>query len=247
MTESETRYPGGKGVVYQQIINLMPPHRFYLETHVGGGAVIRNKRPAAVNVALDLDPKVRKRWAKGKFMHITFYQADALNYLAGVRRAKDVMIYCDPPYLLETRKSGKRKLYDYEYTEADHLNLLARLKELDPCRIIISGYWSDLYGHELQDWHHIQYEAMTRGGMATENLWFNYDPPTILHDYRYIGADYREREKIRRKQKRFIGKLERMDETERNAILNLIQTEFGGNHGRESEINIQTEKGQILS
>ena len=29
-------YPGGKGGVYQRLINLMPPHEVYIETHLGG-------------------------------------------------------------------------------------------------------------------------------------------------------------------------------------------------------------------
>ncbi|KHE92566.1 MAG: hypothetical protein SCABRO_01681, partial [Candidatus Scalindua brodae] len=41
---SSMNYPGGKGGVFQKLINLMPPHDVYIETHLGGGAVIRNKR-----------------------------------------------------------------------------------------------------------------------------------------------------------------------------------------------------------
>lgn len=28
-------YPGGKGAVYQRLINLMPLHDVYVETHLG--------------------------------------------------------------------------------------------------------------------------------------------------------------------------------------------------------------------
>ena len=40
-------YPGGKAGagVYQTIINLMPPHDVYIEPFLGGGAVMRLKRP----------------------------------------------------------------------------------------------------------------------------------------------------------------------------------------------------------
>ena len=37
---------GGKGGVYQRLINLIPPHDVYIENHLGGGAVIRKKYPA---------------------------------------------------------------------------------------------------------------------------------------------------------------------------------------------------------
>ena len=227
--KSLTRYPGGKGTFFQRIINLMPPHRFYIETHVGGGAVIRNKRPAEVNVALDIDPAVKGRWQNGQSLHITFYQADALKYLRGIRQAQDVMIYSDPPYMMEARKSGK--MYNYEYTDDDHLNLLAALKELDQCKIIISGYWTDLYKKELEDWNHISFEVMTRGGLAWEHLWFNYDWPKELHEYTHLGDTYRDRERIRRKQKRWLKKMAKMETLEREAMLDLIQREYGGKNG----------------
>lgn len=40
-------YPGGKGGagVVQRIINLMPPHRVYLEPFLGGAAVMRARAP----------------------------------------------------------------------------------------------------------------------------------------------------------------------------------------------------------
>ena len=34
-------YPGGKGTAYQKLINLMPPHACYIESHYGSGAVMR--------------------------------------------------------------------------------------------------------------------------------------------------------------------------------------------------------------
>ena len=49
-------YPGGKGLLYQKFINLMPLHEVYIETHLGGGAIMRNKRPARRNIGIDIDP-----------------------------------------------------------------------------------------------------------------------------------------------------------------------------------------------
>ena len=51
-------YPGGKGGdgVYQTIINLMPPHKIYIEPFLGAGAIMRAKRPAPISsIGVDID------------------------------------------------------------------------------------------------------------------------------------------------------------------------------------------------
>ena len=51
-------YFGGKSGagVFQTLINLMPPHEVYIEPFLGGGAVMRLKRPAPLNLGIELDP-----------------------------------------------------------------------------------------------------------------------------------------------------------------------------------------------
>jgi len=58
------RYPGGKGKCYQHVINLMPPHSVYIETHLGGGSVLRHKRPAKRNIAIEVS--LRYDWEEIK-------------------------------------------------------------------------------------------------------------------------------------------------------------------------------------
>jgi site-specific DNA-adenine methylase len=57
-------YPGGKNGagVYQTLINHMPPHTTYIEPFLGSGAIMRLKRPARVNIGIDLDPEVIAQW-----------------------------------------------------------------------------------------------------------------------------------------------------------------------------------------
>ena len=57
-------YPGGKGHCFREIINLMPPHQVYIEPYLGGGAVMRNKRPALINIGLELAPDVLEQTAR---------------------------------------------------------------------------------------------------------------------------------------------------------------------------------------
>ena len=39
----------------QAIIALMPPHDTYIETHLGGGAIMQRKAPARRNIGIDRD------------------------------------------------------------------------------------------------------------------------------------------------------------------------------------------------
>jgi hypothetical protein len=56
-----TGYFGSKAALglYQNIIAMKPPHDTYIETHLGGEAVMRNKPPARNNIAIaiDIDPQ----------------------------------------------------------------------------------------------------------------------------------------------------------------------------------------------
>lgn len=215
-------YPGGKGNAYQKIINLIPPHRTYIESHVGGGAVLRHKRRARSNIAIDVDASALEVLASTIATNgggaVEFINTDAATWLRSYEFQGDEFIYADPPYVMKSRKQ-QRQLYRYEYTTAQHRELLDILTVV-PCKVMISGYWSELYTNRLQDWHVTSFDARTRGGTwATEFLWMNYEPPIELHDYRYLGDDYRERERIKRKKNRWSKKWRKMPVLERQAIL----------------------------
>lgn len=212
-------YPGGKGHCYQKIINLIPPHRVYIETHLGGGAIARNKRPAEQSILIDLDPEViagSNSFENGDTA-VTLVCGDAVDFLRSYPFKGDEFVYSDPPYLMESRRQ-QRQIYRYEYTRQQHVDLLAVLQTL-PCRVMVSGYWSELYMGSLSGWRVEHFESQTRGGkMATEYLWMNYPPPVELHDYRYLGETFRERERIKRKKTRWLEKLRKMDILERQAM-----------------------------
>lgn len=221
---SQQSYPGGKGTAYQQIINLMPPHKIYIETHLGGGAIMRNKKPAEINIGIDLDERVIASWRNNCSININLLQTDACDFLSTYDFDGSELIYCDPPYLTETRR--KHKIYRHEYTREDHLKLLNLLIHV-PCRVIISGYDNPLYHDKLTDWHSRSFSVVTRQGKALETVWFNYPPPVRLHDERYIGTNFREREKIKRRLNNLKKKIANMNESERHALLFWAQERYG--------------------
>lgn len=215
-------YPGGKNApgVYQRIINLMPPHRRYVEAFLGSGAVLRHKRPAILNIGIDRDRAAIEAYPPTP--GLTLLCTDALDYLKTWDARPDDLIYCDPPYLFETRRS-QRPMYRHELSREHHAALLRILRDL-PAMVIVSGYTSPLYEQLLAGWQTASYQAMTRAGEpATERLWWNYPSPTALHDYSHLGDDYRERERIKRKRNRWEGKLRTMPRLERQAIMGALE------------------------
>jgi hypothetical protein len=64
---------------------------------------------------------------------------------------------------------------------------------------------------------------MTHGGPRTEWLWCNFPEPIALHDYRYLGVGFRERERIKRKKQRWTDRLHRLPLLERRALLAAIE------------------------
>lgn len=89
----------------------------------------------------------------------------------------NVLIYADPPYLLETR-GGKQ--YRHEMNEQDHLDLLEVLKQ-HKGYVIISGYPSEMYDMELKGWRRISKKSYNqKSDSRTEVLWCNFYIPTLF-------------------------------------------------------------------
>ena len=135
----------------------------------------------------------------------------------------NTFVYCDPPYLIHTRLSRKI-IYKHEMTIHQHTRLLRNLLNID-CMVAISGYPAPLYAHHLASWRSFEYQQVTRSGKTvTEVLWMNYPEPTHLHDYNFLGRNYRERERIKKKIARWTAKLKSLPSLEREAIMESLKT-----------------------
>ncbi len=209
------RYPGGKGKCYQQIINILPPHATYIETHLGGGAVLRHKRAAETSIGVDRDPAVIKTWQRHFPFLGSFIEADAVDFLMSHSFAGDEVLYCDPPYVPSTRL--RDRVYRYEYSETDHVRLLETLQKIS-CRIVVSGYPSNLYDELLRHWNTRTFSSKAHNGVRQEKLWFNFPAPAQLHDATHLGENFREREAIKRRVQRVKRRISRMTPQEQYSI-----------------------------
>jgi hypothetical protein len=316
-------YPGSKGGsgVAKRLVSLMPPHKVYVEAFLGGGAVLRIKRPSRLSIGIDADPSVVEAWlpfatpgltlsaaiagddgggpslrkamrpsSSGMTMPagivengeaaagsrstiaardeavplpsltgtitsampnylrsgiamagdgsrrspgsiarkgvaqslLCIAQADFLRQSASLRPVllePDTLVYCDPPYLMEVRT---RPVYGVEMSDMQGHSLLLTLLESLPCMVMISHYPCPLYDDRLGSWRQVTYRCMTRGGPRTERCYLNFPDPPSLHDARFTGAGFRERERIKRKSSRWKARFAAMPAGERQLIASAL-------------------------
>jgi DNA adenine methylase len=213
-----SRYFGSKATsgLCQAIIALMPPHNTYIETHLGGGAIMKRKPPALHNIGIDIDPQPLAQFSCD--YPVQRVNGCAHRFLANYDYQGTELIYSDPPYLMQTRTSGRKYRFDYE--EADHIELLELLKRL-PCNVILSGYPSALYDDLLGEWRSLELQVMNQGGVRTEKLWFNFTPDRV-HWASYAGKNFTDRQRVKRKAANWGKRYQALPRAERLAVLAAI-------------------------
>lgn len=216
-------YPGSKAQagVFQRIIGQMPPHALYIEPFFGSGQVFWRKRRAERSIVIDLSRSTIA--TAGAVAGVSAICGDAISVLPTLTLTAETVVYCDPPYLLSTRKG--RVYYEHELSDRAHASLLALLKEI-PCKVLISGYPSELYSSQLRSWRCLSYRTRTRGKTVTECLWCNFPEPAELHDWRYAGKSFRERLGLKRLAARWLARLEGMPERKRRFLLHAVHQRY---------------------
>lgn len=193
----------------------MPPHDVFIETHLGGGAVMLRKRRAPRNIGIDADASVIARWRERGDASIELVHGDAARHLRDNPPPSSALVFSDPPYWPESRR--RARCYPHDYTAADHIMLLEVLTGLD-CAVLVTGYANKAYDTALGGWYVTEYPNYTQVGLVVERAWTNYAPPEVLHDYDHVGMDFREREALKRRRRSHVRRLQRATAVERNAI-----------------------------
>ena len=185
---------------------------------------MRNKKAAQRSIGLDLDATVIERWRAEQVGTCELHQVDAVAFLEAFTYTGNELVYVDPPYVPQTRR--RAKVYRCDYTEEDHVQLLTCLAAL-PCKVMISGYDSELYNRELAGWRKVSFPAKTHVDVREEVVWMNYEPSSRLHDSRYLGETFRDRQTIQRRQARLRSRIDSMNALERHELLQWMQENYG--------------------
>lgn len=243
--ESNAYFGGKSGSgTYQTIINQIPPHRVYVELFGGMLGIYRHKRPAQYSVVIEKDADVFSFYARFGLLDITkqmyrpqqsmeskkgngqhCFNGCAFDFMNEenmflLMNREDTFIYADPPYPQHTRSSNTR--YKNEMSDDGHRELLEYLLAFSDAKVALSTYPNDIYYEFFEgrdEWRFIEFESQTRHGRAIEQLWMNYPEPVELHDYQYLGDNYRERERIGRKLNRWEAKFRDLAPLEQAAMI----------------------------
>lgn len=232
------RYTGGKNGagVFHRILREVPPHQTFIEAFGGSAALTRRKAPVPRSVIVEIDADQAARLASTIVRpDVEILNASAFDVLENWPWRGDEFVYLDPPYVHSTRRCTK--LYRHELADVDHQRLLALLARL-PVPFALSGYRSAMYDDVagVNGWRRVDFQAMTRRGVATESLWMNYAPPGAIADSGYAGSDFRDRQRIKRKAARWVERFGALPSLERQAILEqlaaagIVTADAGGQH-----------------
>jgi len=233
---------GGSGVA-QRIISEMPTHDVYLECFAGTGKIGLTKKPARSNIFIDTAAPIFSTMPPGSRIFRT--ASSFLTFTADTAHAGDIsgnnviagdvisflrsmqhlvtdrwLIYLDPPYLSSVRSFKKADYYRHEFKTSEQHQLLLSLILTIGAKVMISGYDSDLYNEMLKGWRKISIPTVKRSGARSrEIVWMNFSEPIVFHDDRFLGNNYRERERIKRKKNRWRERLRKMDRLDRSAVI----------------------------
>src|SRR3990167_5671497 len=195
---------GGKGKFVHKLLPCIPSHKIYCEVFGGGASLLFAKFPSQNEIYNDIDGrlinfyrilrdpiKFKKLY---KLLQLTPYSREEHNYWR--YNTPNTFFYLDPPYVMNTRKSGG---YKYEMANNDHQELIEILLDIKG-KVLLSGYNSNMYiPLEAAGWIRKDYQTVchaagrtrfnkilgkgsaTKLQSRTESLWKNYNKQRNLY------------------------------------------------------------------
>jgi DNA adenine methylase len=215
---------------YQILINHIPKADVYVEAFLGHSGVLNNITldPGSIVYGFDRDARVIKHWTslpKDRFIYGCSYNFVNCDYTAAklilqLYQHKKVFIHFDPPYRMT---SPKKYLYDI-VTDADFTDFLKFVLSIaGSCPVMVSHWQDPLFDEYLcgtGGFLHIPFKTMSRRGQIDNGIYINYHPATIdLADKSFVGSNFTDRQRIKRKVERKVKNILSMPDRERQALL----------------------------
>jgi len=219
-------YPGSKGAAgaFQKIISEIPRCDRFIES-MCGSALISSKIKGVANIVInDIDGSLIDKINITAGNPRSTVKKEKSNYVDLIDKydnaGSKTVFYFDPPYLLETR-SYQGQLYKFDWKKQDHKKFIAKVLTVKS-NCMISHYPCSMYERAFKKWRKIYFNSMTRAGLRKECLYMNFQQPSLLLDYTYVGNDFIDRQRIKRKVEKLITRLNGLGGQERAAILSAV-------------------------
>lgn len=106
-----------------------------------------------------------------RLKHIHFFQRDGRELIEMHRGNKNALIWCDPPFVSETRANGGRG-YTHETDDTLHRDTAVLLHK-HTGYALITGYDCDLYQEFYADWLRVDKTARTSGEDRIQSIWIS--------------------------------------------------------------------------
>lgn len=219
-------YPGRKGAdgTWQKILAEIPQCDLFIDAMCGSGfigSLVKGCRVYMNDIDRLTIDGIRKQAGRN-------VELGNQSYLEVIKRFNNAsprrVFYFDPPYDMETR-SNQVRLYRYDWNREDHLIFLKAVQAIK-CPTIISHYPCELYDKALKKWRKITYKTVFHGRVRDESIYMNFPQPVLLQFPALTGADFTDRQRIKRKVESMINKLKKAPANERAAILSSVIAHF---------------------
>lgn len=226
-------YNGGKSGAgtYQNIINHIPKCDLFIDACTGNNSIVSKFKILPSRIILnDIDNIIYKALVDAVFKSLdnipeeTTVQVLNMDYSALIKKYDDgragTFFYFDPPYLISSRTSAKQ-LYQYNWIDSQHEEFIKRMLKMKS-QVMISHYPCKMYDQAFKKWHSFTFKSTTRGGLREEKIYMNYATPSLIQDYSYVGNNFTDRQRIKRKAERLHSKLSNLPALEKAAILSTL-------------------------
>lgn len=118
-----------------------------------------------------------------RIQHIHFLNYDGRKLIEEHRTSPESFIWCDPPFLRETRVNKTKRYGDGDLDVQLHYDV-ANLLYDHPGTSIVNGYQSPLYDDlfESRGWKRIDWDHRTSGKNRTQSIWLSPNTQDALRD-----------------------------------------------------------------